>query len=63
MSKLRNHSGNTTVGMAQWIGRKIRHHDPVSGADDHIKTRAGGQMRVGINAADPLEVVYVTAGS
>ena len=58
MGKLRNHSGDTAVGMAQWIGRKIRHHDPLSEVDD-FKLMRGAKLRVGIVADQPLQVVYL----
>ena len=58
MGKLRNHSGDTAVGMAQWIGRKIRHHDPLSEVDDHVIMR-GAKLRVGIVKDQPLQVVYL----
>ena len=62
MSKLRNHNGDTTVGMAQWIGRKIRHHDPVSEKDSFRTTRVGQKhMRVGVKKDNPHAVVYLTS--
>ena len=59
MGKLRNHGGDTAVGMAQWIGRKIRHHEPLSEVDDFKTTRQGGQLRVGVVKDEPLKVVYL----
>ena len=62
MGKLRIHDGDTAVGMAQWIGRKIRHHDPLSEVDDFKTTRQGGQLRVGVVKDEPLKVVYLLGG-
>ena len=62
MGKLRNHSGDSAVGMAQWIGRKIRHHDPLSEVDDFKTTRQGGQLRVGVVKDEPLKVIYFLGG-
>jgi hypothetical protein len=61
MGKLRNHGGDTLVGMAQWIGRKIRHHDPLSDVDNFNPVRHGqrGKLRVGIAIDDPMKVVYL----
>lgn len=58
--KLRNGGGNHVHGMAQWIGRKIRHHDPMSEIDD-FKAMRGPRLRVGILKDDPSSVVYCMA--
>jgi hypothetical protein len=35
--KIRNSIGNDTVGIAQWIGRKIRNHDPMTNRDRGLR--------------------------
>ena len=59
MGKLRNHGGDTVIGMVQWIGRKIRHHDPLSDVDNFVMTRGASQLRVGVVQDDPLKIVYL----
>ena len=62
MGKLRIHDGDTAVGMAQWIGRKVRHHDPLSEVDDFKTTRQSGHLRVGVVKEEPLKVIYLIGG-
>lgn len=62
MGKLRNHGGDTIIGMAQWLGRKIRHHDPLSEVDSWKPMRAGqNKLRVSVVKDDPSTIVYLLA--
>jgi len=62
MSKLRNHSGDVAVGLAQWTGRKIRHHNPAEEVVSLRTVKSGRSLsrKIGINATDPLQVIYLT---
>ena len=58
MGKLRNHGGDVGLGLVQFIGRKIRHHDPLAEIDDHVLMR-GAKLRVGVVKNEPLQIVYL----
>lgn len=62
MGKIRDRFSNDTEGLAQWVGRKLRNHNPMSERDKgmvegHRKKVAHG-MKTGILADDPTKVVY-----
>ena len=59
MSKLRHHNGDPLTGIVQWLGRKIRHHDPLSetvGAK--VRGVYNSRKRVAIDVNKPTHVIY-----
>lgn len=76
MGKVRKHIKNDCAGLAQWIGRKVRNHQPMSVREANgevVSTkskfanpaiqRAGRRMPNGkahLVADDPTKVIYVT---
>lgn len=59
MSKLRNHNGDPLTGIVQWLGRKVRHHDPLF---ETVGAKARGvydaRKRVAIDKKKPNRVIY-----
>lgn len=41
--KLRNRGGDTLMGLAQWLGRKVRNHDPMMTLDKGVAGPPGSQ--------------------
>ena len=71
MGKIRQHLEKTTVvGLAQWVGRKVRNHDPLSTVDGpgsairkKYRTITDGVLKpktayVGLDSLDPSVVLY-----
>jgi hypothetical protein len=50
--KLRNAGGDPLMGFAQWVGRKVRNHDPMAKIDATIVRAAKSQRGVSIVADD-----------
>jgi hypothetical protein len=45
LGKIRGRYTNDVVGLAQWIGRKLRNHDPLSERDGGAERNAKGKVR------------------
>lgn len=53
--KLRNAGGSPLMGLAQWVGRKIKNHDPMKEIDGKslAGTRSISKRKVSIALTDP----------
>jgi hypothetical protein len=59
MGKIRERFKDDVEGLAQWVGRKLRNHNPMSQRVGRFSNERGRpRMQVGIIAMDRTKVVY-----
>jgi hypothetical protein len=58
MGKIRERFKDDVEGLAQWVGRKLRNHNPMSARDTASVRRRVASIQVGIVAFDRNKVIY-----
>ena len=58
MGKIRERFKDDVEGLAQWVGRKLRNHNPMSTRDTASVRRRVASIQVGIVAFDRNKVIY-----